>query len=306
MFDYKKLLPLFIAHGNPSKDTLRHYTDEIDNYLQWVDGNDFDAMAITDLDARIFLRYLIESGYSEASVNLKIAAVRTFYNIAKQTGAISVNPFADIKAKSPSYDDTDFIYLSNDEVAAICQSLANSTNAVNLRNLSIVMLMAVEGLRTVEVHRMSDTDYNPKNNALFIHGKGHDGFIYPCRDTLTIIARYLDVRPDPIADEFGVPTFVSFAKSAFGKRISRNGIRWSINNILRDNGKKQKGASCHMLRHSCGTNLYAATKDIRLVQETLRQKDPATTARYAHVNQRLENRATEQLSPWRDFPIDQF
>ena len=57
---------------------------------------------------------------------------------------------------------------------------------------------------------------------------------------------------------------------------------------------------CHVFRHSCGTNLYAATKDLRVVQETLRQRDPKVTARYAHVQQRMDKRYTSSIVPKKD------
>lgn len=56
------------------------------------------------------------------------------------------------------------------------------------------------------------------------------------------------------------------------------------------------GLSCHVFRHSCGTNLYAETKDLRLVQDTLRHRDPKVTARYAHLTGRLEHRSTSVIA----------
>lgn len=297
-FDYKEYLPLYVAHGNPSDDTIRHYTEEIDNYRQWVQDSGYDEFNMSDFDARQYVRYLVERGYSDASINIKTSAVKAFYHIATATRHTPVNPFIDIRVKSPVYDDADFFFLTTEEIAQICSHYQNTTSQTALRNLAIIMLMAVEGLRTVEVHRMSDTDYNKRTKSLLVHGKGHDGFIYPCEDTIIALRNYALRRPRPIVDELGKPTFVSMSTANKGQRISRNGIRWAINNILREHGKKHEHASCHMLRHSCGTNLYAATKDLRLVQETLRHKDPAVTARYAHVQDRLEHRATARISPF--------
>ena len=80
-------------------------------------------------------------------------------------------------------------------------------------------------------------------------------------------------------------------------RVSRNGVRFVMNQALTACNLKHPGYSCHILRHSCGTNLYAQTKDLRMVQETLRQRDPKVTARYAHLNQRMSNRITSALVP---------
>ena len=43
-----------------------------------------------------------------------------------------------------------------------------------LRDKIIIMLMALEGLRTVEVHRMSVNDINWEMKTIYIHGKGHN------------------------------------------------------------------------------------------------------------------------------------
>lgn len=307
MFDYKKYLPAYISRGNPSEDTIRHYHTEIDNYLEWCSGCGYEALHdVDEFIARQYMRYLIEGGYAEASVNLKLAAVRAFYTVAIAVREIAENPFADIKTKQAAYDDADFVYLTPEEIKEICTSIIGTKRYVDARNLAIIMLMAVEGLRVVEIHRMNDADLNDKTKSILVHGKGHDGFIYPCKATLSALENYKRQRPAQFRDNSGAPTFVSFGKQNFGQRITRGGVRWAINNILEAHGKKPEGKSCHILRHSCGTNLYAATKDLRLVQETLRQKDPATTARYAHVVERIESRATAQISPFADLPIEDF
>ena len=45
------------------------------------------------------------------------------------------------------------------------------------------------------------------------------------------------------------------------------------------------------------TYLYQETKDLRVVQETLRQRSPKVTAKYAHVHDRMEKRYTGGISP---------
>lgn len=299
MFNYEEWLSAFVAHGNPSADTLRHYKTEIKNFLEWCTGNAYDPFEIDDVDARLYVRYLVEKRYKPASIAIKVAAARCYYNIAMRLKETTTNPFNGVRAKAPSYDDTDFAYLNRDEIAAICNRLMADNSLYSQRSLAIVLLMAVEGLRTVEVHRMSDEDINFKRGSIFIHGKARDEYIYPCQDTLDFLARYLSVRPTPIPDEAGTPTFISISKCQFAHRISRNGIRMAINKVLEDAGRKEDGVSCHVLRHSCGTNLYKETKDLRLVQETLRQKSPMIAARYAHVSDRITDRTTGKISPFK-------
>ena len=299
-FDVKAIVPRYIAGGAPTSDTLRHYDEEISNFLNWCSGNAYEPLKdIAEPEAYQYLDYLTSQLLSPATINLKICAARTFYFVANRLNLFGENPFKTVKPKKPVYDDADFEFFNIEELKEICEYIIARNDIVSNRDLAIVMLMAVEGLRTVEVHRMSDEDINWKNKSILVHGKGRDSYIYPCEDTFEILQKYLDTRIEPVRDEQGTPTFISYSAKYEGSRISRNGLRWIINAILTALGKKTEGNSCHSLRHSCGTNLYSATKDLRLVQETLRHKDPMTSARYAHAAERIEQRQTSQASPFK-------
>lgn len=292
-------LPNFVAGGRPSEDTLKHYTEEIDNYLNWCKDNGYNEFEdVKELEAFQYLHYLTNiKNYSAASICLKISAAKTFYFVAKKFGMIGINPFEDVKPKPPVYDDAEFDFFTLADLQTICENIKARTDETAKRDLAIVMLMAVEGCRTVEIYRMNDTDINFERNAILIHGKGKDGYIYPCADTMDCLKDYIAHRPEPANDEQGTPTFIGYSKKFFGARISRNGIRWAVNHILLAVDKKKKGSCCHTLRHSCGTNLYQETRDLRLVQETLRHTDVTTSSRYAHVVDRLEDRKTAKISP---------
>lgn len=297
--EIKKEMPNYIAGGNPTEDTLRHYNTEINNFLTWCKDNAYNVL--TDINGREafeYLRYLNTKKYSAASISLKISAAKTFYFVAKKLEVFTNdNPFEDVKPKKAAIDDTDFNFFSVEELKEIIDIIIVRNDIATLRDIAIIMLMAVEGLRTVEVHRMSDEDIDFNRGRILIHGKGKSSYIYPCEDTFNTLKNYLNTRPQPIADDEGTPTFIGYSKKFFGERISRNGIRFTVNNILKNANLRKHGESCHTLRHSCGTNLYSETKDLRLVQETLRHSDPATSARYAHIVDRLDERQTKKISP---------
>lgn len=298
---FQEFLPQYISHGNPSADTLTNYIHEIKNFLGWCIGHRAHPLALKNTHCRIYLKYMIEKNYSPASLKLKISAARIFYKVAVKLELINENPFEEIRTKSPETDDTKFKFLTEEQIKLVGKKILDEPNEIfRKRNLAIFMLMTVEGLRNVEVHRMNDEDINFEMNSIYIRGKGHNDFIYPCVDTIKAIREYLEVRPDVKKDGALTPTFISLSNFNRGNRISRNSLRLTINQILKLCDLKTKGASCHMLRHSCGTNLYRVTKDLRLVQETLRQKSPTITARYAHVYDRMNNRQTEKISPFSD------
>lgn len=297
-FEY---LPLFISEGSPSEDTLRSYHNEISAWLKWCNARNITPFEVNEFQGRLYLRELLSRKYSKATVALKIAACKAFYRVAVKLDVVPQNPFGDIKVDVDKADDTNFVYYSTDEISQFLDIIsqdAELTEEVKLRNMCFIMLMAVEGLRVVEVHRMNDEDINFKLGRILIHGKGHDAYIYPCEDTLRVLQDYLSCRALSTPEGKVTPCFVSVSWKSESLRITRAGIRWAVNQILIASKKKKRGSACHALRHSCGTNLYQATKDLRLVQETLRQENPNVTARYAHVVDRINNRSTEKISPF--------
>ena len=98
---YLEFLPKYIANSNPSKDTLKDYSTGIKIFIDWCKLHHAHPLALKDIHCRIYLDYMIEKNYSAATINLRIAAVKTFYNVALKLGLISENPCSEIKVKSP-------------------------------------------------------------------------------------------------------------------------------------------------------------------------------------------------------------
>ena len=168
----------------------------------------------------------------------------------------------------------------------------------SLRVKAMIALMAVEGLRTVEVHRLSVEDISLMNKqmVILIRGKGHNDPIYPSKFTADYIRDYLARRPTPVSGVHELtPVFISEGNRGQHKRLSRRSIRREIDAALNLIQAKAPGISCHMLRHTCGTLLYAQTRDIQAVKETLRHKNIEMTSKYAHVQDMMLKRYTEAI-----------
>lgn len=63
-----------------------------------------------------------------------------------------------------------------------------------MRDKVIIAFMAIEGLRTVEIHRMNEEDINVEQQSILVHGKGKNAMIYPHQDTFTLLMRYLESK----------------------------------------------------------------------------------------------------------------
>lgn len=255
-------------------------------------------MAVTDYEMRGFLEWLYAQGYKDDTIAVKLVAIRRLFAAAERLHIIEENPCQDIYVPNATPDEL-IHFFTPDQLYEICEFYGtNEDPFLRERNISIVYLMGVEGMRNVEIHRMNREDIDTQLNSIFVRGKGHDRRIYPCAETMSHLRAYLAACPAKVPkDGPFTPMFLSDSPAHKDQRLSRNGIRFIMNQSLVQTGFKRPGVSCHAFRHSAGTNLYAATKDLRLVQETLGHRDPKTTSRYAHVQERLNNRRTASIVP---------
>ena len=295
LLHYPELLPRYISHGRPTQDTLKTYRERIEIFLSLCSENKFHPLSVHDYQMRIFLEYYIQ-GHKDNTISVTIVAIRAFFMVAKRLHLIEENPCKYIHGASSFRSDETFKYFTMNQLQEIKKRIEEDADDFSRRrNLAIFYLMSIEGLRNVEVMRMNDEDIDWQHRVITIRGKGHLGTIYPSDKTLLSMQEYIKNRPRTKQEYGFTPTFLSNSNRSKYQRITRNGIRKIMDKILRATGYKQKGVSCHVFRHSCGTNLYAATKDLRVVQETLRQRDPKVSARYAHVQERMEKRYTNLL-----------
>ena len=296
---FYEYLPRYIAGGAPTADTRDTYELAIRLFLHWcMEQNLHPLSDVHDYQIRVYMEEMRTRGYSAATLMIKGAAIRAFYKVAQRLSFITENPCADLQLRNPQHLDEDYKYLTVDQIKEICEGLTADQNALRrLRNLLIVYLMGVEGLRVVEVMRLSDEDIDWQRGRIEIRGKGHAGIIYPCEETFQLLKAYIEERGPVPPENRLTPTVISCARNNAQGRTTRVGIRYVINKALTDAGLKQPGYACHLFRHSCGTNLYQETKDLRVVQETLRQRSPKVTAKYAHVHDRMERRYTRGITP---------
>ena len=295
---WKEILPRYIGHGRPSADTMAHYGSYISQFFDWCAEIGRHPMSVTDYEMRGFLEWLYHQGYKDDTIAVKLVAIRRFFVAAVRLHIIDENPCEDIYVPNATPDEL-IHFFTPDQLYEICAFYGADDNVFRReRNIAIVYLMGVEGMRNVEIHRMNREDIDTDLNSIFVRGKGHDRRIFPCDETMAHLRAYLAACPERVEkDGAFTPMFLSDSNHHKFGRLARTGIRYIINQSLVETGFKRPGVSCHALRHSAGTNLYAATKDLRLVQDTLGHRDPKTTARYAHVQERLNNRRTASIVP---------
>lgn len=288
---FTEFLRTDVANGYPSQDTMRSYRSQMKAWVAWCTEQRVEPGGATTDDIKRYRQWLIDRRCKPASIRWMLTIVRRYYDAARSAGLRDDNPAAGVKPPRVRQAAEDFKYLGNEQLENLLATVPNPADASGpekvkrLRNLLLLTMMALQGLRTVEVQRANVEDLVERGEhmALLVRGKTRDRLVYLRPDTALRLRTYLEVRWEVPADASGTPLFATLGNRRSRHRISRRHIRQITDHYLGLAGLKRPGLSNHALRHTAGTLGYLHTKDLRAVQEMLGHSDPRMTSRYAHV-----------------------
>ena len=89
---YLDFLSMYIAHGNPSKDTLNHCRSNINQFIRWCSANGRHPLSINSYQMHLYLQYLNSRDYKKDTINGKIVDIRSFFMAAQKMELIEKNP----------------------------------------------------------------------------------------------------------------------------------------------------------------------------------------------------------------------
>jgi integrase/recombinase XerC len=236
----------------------------------------------------VVLKYkakLIDKGLKEATVNRRLAAVKSLVEMGRKLGACHYT-LGDIKGeKVASYRDTTGVDRATFE--RILQQCDLATLA-GKRDYALLRLLWGNALRRNEISQLSVCDFDPAGKTLRILGKGR-GTQAETIDlgsaTVQAIADWLEERGSCAPDS---PLFIALDSAHSGHRLSGDGI---CKMVVRHSEKAgiKKQMSPHRIRHSAITAALDATDgDVRKVQKLSRHKNLNTLMVYD------DNRGSDQ------------
>lgn len=164
--------------------------------------------------------------------------------------------------------------LSVDEVARFWSSFRNA------RDLAIVGLMLMHGLRSAEVMALNRDDVLLSEGQLRVRGKGNKlRFLPLAPETTQLIDHYLRLeRPDPCS----AALFVVMKGPARGQRMTPAGLRSLFRHHRRATGIQL--ANPHRFRHTFGSDMVRAGISLPALMQLMGHADIQTTLHYVQVS----------------------
>lgn len=286
---YTEALRTFIENQR-ADCTKATYWSNLKGFGAWLDK---PVETVTIADVVDYKAHLEAKDLSAGTIANKLSSLRQFFGFLKDHGLIAHNPTAGVK--SPKIDDrTSKGILTEAQAGKLLQSIDTGTIG-GKRDLAIIALMLVNGLREIEITRAKVRDLGQVDEfeVLAVTGKG--GRIREAKlraDVKAVIDAYLAARAHPAS---GQALFVGHNGKAKARMTTRT-IRAMVDRRLEAVGLKREGISGHSFRHTAVTLSILNGATLVQAQELAGHIDPKVTMRYFHNLDRLRDSAVD-LNP---------
>lgn len=243
----------------------------------------------------------LTDNYTASTVGAYLTSVRQFFTwLNAETGY----PLITAGIKNPHTSRTG--HLKDALTAPQAKDLLTTINTNNLkgkRDLALIELMTLTGLRTIEVIRADIQDLRQLDGStvLYIQGKGRDEkdeYVKVPQSVLNAITDYLQARNQQAPIKENEPLFTSCSNRSKNQRLTTRSISRICKQSMKQAGINSNRLTAHSLRHTAVTFALKAGASIREVQTMARHSNPLTTERYAHDLKRLENSAEDMAEKY--------
>ncbi len=289
---FEWFLQIDVANGDATRDTVAAYRREVGFYLRWCEKNAVDALFASRDDIELWRESLKNRGLMATTRQSKLSIVRRFYDAAIRHNLIPKNPAAGVRGGKDSTAPEDKMKaLGLSALGKLVSAIPGDTLA-GARDRAVVALMALHGLRRIEVHRLNhDSLKTDEDSAPFleVEGKGNKRRrVYLRADTLAVLEAYSHAK---FAAEMSVDgaIFVAHGNNGRGNRLSRTALNEIVDKHLGAANLKRAGVSCHALRHTFGTLSVAGGAKIEHLRDAMGHSNIETTSIYVRAVEKAKN-----------------
>ena len=274
-----------------SRNTLAAYRSDLMQFGAHLHEQRRTAIDASGADLELFVTRLGggagpgAAAPAPATIQRKIACLRSFYRHLRREGLIEVDPTSQLRA--PRHRQQLPRVLTRDEARRLLAQ-PSGPEPVALRDRALLELMYASGLRASEAVGLGVADVDLRTAVLIARGKGSKERLVPVGSLAVRAVRdYLARGRTVLAGDRDIDDALFLNRR--GQRLTRQGLYKIVARHARSAGLAGR-MSPHTLRHTFATHLLAGGCDLRALQEMLGHADIATTQIYTHLSaQRLKD-----------------
>ena len=262
----------WLARKYPYSSTQLHYASDARLFFAQITKPALDVR-VADIDK--YVQDCLASGQKPATVNRRLATLRTFYEWLSFE--------LDVPVKHPVIPRRHFMRvgerLPRDVRDADLETLFAAIASIRDRAMFALMLRC--GLRVGEIHALSLQDIvAPVNHSasslarLHVVGKGNkERIAYLSAQAHVLLQAWLKARPLVEGDAVFI--------NQHGRRLSVNGIQYILGKICLRSGLH---ITCHQFRHTFGRHMTESGMPVTSIQRLLGHSWMQSTEVYLHVS----------------------
>lgn len=262
---------------NYSKYTIINYSDDIEEFLDYIEseGLEFDKIVYSDI--RFYLMYLKDNKQdNNSSIDRKLSSLRGFYKYLANNNIVKTNVFSLVngpkKAKKlPRF----FEYNELEELFNVC----DLSTSLGQRDRLILEMLYATGVRVGELVSIKVKDIDRSSRSILILGKGNKERYVTYGDYCSDI---LDLYLNDAYNKLNIKNSEYLFLNNNGGELTDRGVRYILDQVIKKTSLK-KNISPHMIRHSFATHLLNEGADLLSVQKLLGHESIKATQIYTHV-----------------------
>ena len=283
---FEWFLRIDVANGDATPDTVEAYRREVGAWVKWCQSQGYDAAHISRHEVEMYRESLKQRGLAVSTRAFKLSIIRRFYDSAVRHGLAQTNPAQGVRpGKDLTAPEDKMKALDREGLTQLVAAIPGDTLA-GTRDRAIVGLMALHGLRRVEVHRLNhDSLRGADGNSphLEVQGKGSKRrLVYLRQDTFDALQTYAHAKFEAGLQGEGA-IFVGHGNNGRGQRLSRQALNEIVGKHLSAAHLKKAGVNCHALRHTFGTLSVAGGAKIEHLRDAMGHAHIDTTSIYVRA-----------------------
>jgi integrase/recombinase XerC len=278
MNNIKSFHDYLLLEKNYSQHTVTAYLNDIGSFESFL-ANEFEddnLIAVNYNQIRSWIVSLSDDGISNASINRKIAALKSFYKFLLKTKQLDSSPLLKHKAlKSPKKIQIPF---SEKELDMVLNQITYKEGFEGVRDKLIVDLFYTTGIRRTELIHLKTQNIDLSTNTIKVLGKRNKERIIPILPIIKEQVQKYIIEKSSIKQDKGDDYFFILLN---GVKLNNSFVYRLINYYFSNVSEKVK-KSPHILRHTFATHLLNNGADINSVKELLGHSSLASTQVYTH------------------------
>lgn len=266
-----------------AKKTMDDYRRELGKFMKFS-NNSMDARVLED----DIIKYFGNIPNTSAAVfNRPYSCLKAFFNWCVDNEFLPYSPITKIKLKKRP-DDSEIHAATIDDIKAVL-AVCDKTSFTGLRNYTLILIMLDTGIRTAELTRLTNGDYDPCRRTILVRKQNaktkRERTCYLSDEIAITLNRYLQYKPDSIDWLF---------PSRDSNQMDTNEIAREIRKLC---GKAGVKFTPYQLRHSFATYFIENGGNVFVLQKLMGHSDLKLTLRYTDISETQKQKAHSAFSP---------